>query len=70
VHPAIVPHGAFTRSHLLARRARSLDVLHVAAAHIARCDTFVSADDRQLAVAKASRLSILDIKRPIRSRTR
>jgi predicted nucleic acid-binding protein len=43
--------------------ARSLDLLHVAAAHIALCTTFVSADDRQLAVAKASGLTTVDIKR-------
>jgi predicted nucleic acid-binding protein len=43
--------------------ARSLDLLHVAAAHLALCKTFVSADDRQLAAAKASGLSVVDIKR-------
>ena len=43
--------------------ARSLDLLHVAAAHAALCNTFVSADDRQLAVAKASGLNVIDIKR-------
>jgi predicted nucleic acid-binding protein len=46
--------------------ARSLDLLHVAAAHIAVCKTFVSADDRQLAVAKASGLTVVDIRRRIR----
>lgn len=46
--------------------ARSLDLLHVAAAHQALCTTFVSADDRQLAVARASGLSVVDIKRQIR----
>jgi len=49
---------------------RSLDLLHVAAAHLALCGTFVSADDRQLAVAKASGLTTLDIKRPPRRRKR
>lgn len=49
--------------------ARSLDLLHVAAAHLAHCRTFVSADDRQLAVAKASGLTTIDIKRrPRRTR--
>jgi len=43
--------------------ARSVDLLHVAAAHAAMCKTFVSADDRQLAVAKASGLNVIDIKR-------
>ncbi len=42
--------------------ARSLDLLHVAAAHVVRCGTFISADDRQLAVAKASGLTTVDIK--------
>lgn len=42
--------------------ARSLDLLHVAAAHATRCRVFVSADDRQLAVAKASGLKVVDIK--------
>jgi predicted nucleic acid-binding protein len=50
--------------------ARSLDLLHVASAHLLLCKTFVSADDRQLAVAKASGLSIVDIKRPARRRRR
>jgi predicted nucleic acid-binding protein len=45
---------------------RTLDLLHVAAAHVAMCTTFVSADDRQLAVAKATGLKILDIKRRAR----
>ena len=52
----------FTAKHL----ARSLDLLHVAAAHLALCRKFVSADDRQLAVAKATGLTPLDIKRRIR----
>jgi predicted nucleic acid-binding protein len=54
--------GSYTAKFL----TRSLDLLHVAAAHVARCTTFVSADDRQLAVAKASGLTTVDIKRPIR----
>jgi hypothetical protein len=41
---------------------RSLDLLHVAAAHAASCRVFVSADDRQLAVAKATGLKVVDIK--------
>ena len=48
----------YTAKHL----SRSLDLLHVAAAHAATCTTFVSADDRQLAVAKASGLKTIDIK--------
>ena len=41
---------------------RSLDLLHVAAAQAIMCSTFVSADDRQLAAAKASGLKVVDIK--------
>ncbi len=52
-----------SRLHTARRLARSLDLLHVAAASIVRCSTFVSADDRQLAVAKASGLTTIDIKR-------
>jgi len=43
---------------------RSLDLLHVAAAQLTMCVRFVSADDRQLAVAKAAGLDVVDIKRP------
>lgn len=42
--------------------ARSLDVLHVAAAHVLGARTLVSADERQLAIAKASGLRIRDIR--------
>jgi hypothetical protein len=49
---------------------RSLDLLHVAAAHAAHCRVFVSADDRQLDVAKASGLTVVDIKRGVRSAKR
>jgi predicted nucleic acid-binding protein len=49
--------------------ARSLDILHVAAAQALSCTLFVSGDDRQLAVAKASGLKIRDIKRRVRGRT-
>ena len=52
-----------SRLHTAKHLARSLDLLHVAAAHLALCTTFVSADDRQLAVAKASGLATIDIKR-------
>ena len=38
----------------------------VAAAHVVDCTTFVSADNRQLAVAKSSGLTAVDIKRRIR----
>ena len=56
----------YTAKHL----ARILDLLHVAAAHIATCKTFVSADDCQLAVAKASGLKVIDIRRGLRRRRR
>ena len=55
--------GELSRLHTAKHLARSLDLLHVAAAHLALCTTFVSADDRQLAVAKASGLATIDIKR-------
>lgn len=58
--------GEFSALHSAKILSRSLDVLHVAAAHVALCTTFVSADDRQLAVAKASGLTTIDIKRPVR----
>jgi predicted nucleic acid-binding protein len=55
-------------SHLYTAKflVRSLDLLHVAAAHVGLCTTFVSADNRQLDVAKASGLTTIDIKRRIR----
>jgi predicted nucleic acid-binding protein len=58
--------GELSRLHTATFLARSLDLLHVAAAHVAVCRTFVSADDRQLAVAKATGLTVVDIKRRIR----
>lgn len=62
--------GDLSKLHTAKHLARSLDLLHVAAAHVATCTTFVSADDRQLAVAKASGLRTLDIKRGTRRRKR
>ena len=56
-----------SRAHSAKFLTRSLDLLHVAAAHLATCTTFVSADNRQLAVAKASGLKAVDIKRRARS---
>jgi predicted nucleic acid-binding protein len=58
--------GELSERYAARHLARSLDLLHVAAAHLALCETFVSADDRQLAVAKASGLTVVDIKRPPR----
>ncbi len=59
--------GAADLSRLYTSRflTRSLDLLHVAAAQVMMCTTFVSADDRQLAVAKAAGLKVLDIKHRI-----
>ena len=54
-----------SRSYTSKWLSRSLDLLHVAAARVATCTTFVSADDRQLAVAKATGLAVIDIKRRI-----
>jgi predicted nucleic acid-binding protein len=50
--------------------ARSLDLLHIAAAHVAMCTTFASADDRQLQAARATGLDVLDIKRRVPRRAR
>lgn len=57
-----------SRLHTAKLLTRSLDLLHVAAARAARCSRFVSADDRQLALAKASGLTPVDIKRRVRRR--
>lgn len=57
-----------SRAHAARLLARSLDLIHVACAHLVRCRVFVSADDRQLAVAKATGLRTVDIKRPVRRR--
>ncbi len=62
--------GELSRRYAAKHLARSLDLLHVAAAHAANCTKFVSADDRQLAVAKATGLKIVDIKRSVRRQRR
>lgn len=58
-----------SRMHTAKFLTRSLDLLHVAAAHAALCTTFVSADDRQLKLAKATGLTPVDIKRRVRRQT-
>ena len=58
-----------SRTHTARCLTRSLDLLHVAAARVMMCSTFASADDRQLAVAKAAGLKVTDIRRG-RSRKR
>ena len=55
--------GELSARYAAKHLARSLDLLHIAAAHAVRCTRFVSADDRQLAVAKATGLTTVDIKR-------
>jgi predicted nucleic acid-binding protein len=51
-----------SRLHTSKFLSRSLDLLHVAAARVATCTTFISADDRQLAVAKTTGMAVIDIK--------
>ena len=64
--------GVFTSASDLSRTytakvlTRSLDLLHVAAAQAMMCTRLVSADDRQLVVAKAAGLTVVDVKRRIR----
>jgi predicted nucleic acid-binding protein len=55
--------GDLARRYTARYLTRSLDLLHVAAAHAALCRTFVSADDRQLKLARAVGLTPVDIKR-------
>jgi predicted nucleic acid-binding protein len=62
--------GELSRKYSARFFARSLDLLHVASAHLALCKTFVSADDRQLRLAKATGLTVVDIRRPVRRRRR
>ena len=63
----VVAHAVeLSRAHAARFLARSLDLMHLAAAQVLECRTFVSADDRQLAVARAAGLKPLDIKRPTR----
>jgi hypothetical protein len=57
-----------SRAYTAKTLTRSLGLLHVAASHLALCKTFVSADDRQLAVAKARGLKVIDIKSRTRGR--
>ena len=57
-----------SRAYTAKSLTRSLDLLHVAASHLTMCTTFVSADDRQLAIAKATGLKVVDIKTRPRGR--
>lgn len=54
-----------SRLHTSKFLSRSLGLLHIAAARVATCTIFISADDRQLAVAKATGLAVIDIKRRV-----
>ena len=44
--------------------ARSLDILHVAAALELKCTRFVTADERQAALAASTGLTVVDIRQP------
>lgn len=48
-----------SRKHATTTKCRSLDVLHVAAAREIGCREFVSFDERQRAVARATGLNVL-----------
>lgn len=68
--------GVFADARILAERhtarvlCRSLDVLHVAAAKVIGCRRLISGDDRQLKLARAMRLTAIDIKQPAGSAQR
>jgi len=49
---------ALSRRHAAAVGARSLDILHVAAAQILAASAFVTADDRQARLARAAGLRV------------
>lgn len=52
-----------SQTHSARLLTRSLDILHVAAAVELGCERFVSADERQLKLAKATGLKMIDIRR-------
>jgi hypothetical protein len=58
--------GDLSRTYTAKVLTRSLDLLHVAAALAMMCTRLVSADDRQLVVAKAAGLTVADVKRRVR----
>ena len=49
---------ALSRRHTLSLGARSLDILHVAAARLLRASTFATSDPRQRSLAKAAGLNV------------
>jgi len=57
-------HRAGKLSEIHARRtlARALDILHVAAARELACTTLVSGDDRQIALARAEGIRVVDVR--------
>lgn len=59
--------GDLSRAHSATVLTRSLDLLHVAAALAIPCARFVSADSRQLAVARAAGLRAVELRRTRRS---
>ncbi len=65
---ADLPPECYIRAGRLARRhtnrigARSLDILHVAAALVLRADVFYTFDDRQRRLARAEGLAVLTVK--------
>jgi predicted nucleic acid-binding protein len=59
---------ALSRQHTARLGARSLDILHVAAAIILGTSTFVTHDDRQARLAKAAGLRVTTL--PVRSKQR
>lgn len=58
--------GDLSRTYTARALTRSLDLLHVAAAQAMMCTRLVSADDRQLVVAKAAGLTVVDVRRRVR----
>ena len=60
--PILESAAALAEVHTPQTLARSLDLLHLAAALRLGCRAFVSGDDRQLAVARALGLTAIDIK--------
>jgi len=60
---AFVRARALSAAHAARTLSRSLDLLHVAGAVERGCRRFVSADPRQLAVARAAGLRVTDITR-------
>lgn len=54
--------GDLSRRHATSTLARTLDILHIAALLELGCTTLVSGDERQIAVAVAEGLDVVDIR--------